>query len=415
MFRALLLLAGLLARAEASDLSALIDDALRHNPEILAAQKKLEAARQRPAVEGARPEPTLSTGYQSSGGPLPGQGLGVWPSSNLGVMISQQIPAAGKLALRSGMAWKEADASAQEYWQVQLSVVARLKTAWHKLHHAEAMAELAGRNRELLERILKVTEVRYAVGKAAQQDVLKAQTQLTLLEAKLARFEQERDSRRAEINVLCARPLEAPVPKPPDEEPRESTVTLEALYTQARAWSPMLVREQRMVEHTELAVNLARKDGALDYTVSAGYYYMGSMPAMYMAKVDVNLPMFSRNRQRAAVTGQAQTLEAARRSYQATGNTLLFRIKDDYLMSAAAWRLLRIYSTTLIPQAALTLDSSLAAFESGQVDFLAVLMNLTTLREAEESYHEALVDYHLALVRLEEMTGLQLVDGEESR
>jgi outer membrane protein, heavy metal efflux system len=103
-------------------------------------------------------------------------------------------------------------------------------------------------------------------------------------------------------------------------------------------------------------------------------------------------------------------VDAARRSYQATGNTLMFRIKDDWLMSAASWRLLRIYSTTLIPQAALTLESSMSAYETGQVDFLTMLMNLMAIREAEESYHEAMMDYHLALVRLEEMTGLVLVD-----
>jgi outer membrane protein TolC len=212
--------------------------------------------------------------------------------------------------------------------------------------------------------------------------------------------------------MLLARPLETAVPKPPELEPREALVSLEELYTQAKGWSPMLQKEQRNVEKTELALNLAKKDGALDYTVSAGYYTMGSMPPMYMAKVDFNLPMFTRPRQRAMVAEQFHSLDAARRSYQATGNTLMFRIKDDWLMSGASWRLMRIYSTTMIPQAALTLESSMASYESGQVDYLSVLMNLMTLREAEESYHEALMDYHLALVRLEEMTGLVLLEEE---
>jgi outer membrane protein TolC len=171
----------------------------------------------------------------------------------------------------------------------------------------------------------------------------------------------------------------------------------------------MVLREQRNIERTELALNLARKDGSPDYTVSAGYYNMGSMPPLFEAKVDFTLPFFTRGRQRAAVAEQAHSLDAARRSYQATGNTLMFRIKDDYLMSAASWRLLRIYSTTLVPQATLTVESSLAAYETGQVDFLTLLSNLMTLLDAEQSYHEAMMDYHLALVRLEEMTGMVLL------
>jgi outer membrane protein TolC len=395
-----------------SEINALIQEALRKNPEILAAQKKLEASRQRPAMEKSLPDPMMGVGYQSAGGPLPGQGLGSEPTANIGFMVSQTLPAAGKRGLRERIALKEAGAMEQEYWSAQLAVIARVKTAWHQLHHAYAMIHLLERNRELFERILKVTEARYAVGKAAQQDLLKAQTQMTLIEARLTKYEQERRSREAEINALCVRPLETPVAEPPDLPAVEAAASLEQLYEQARAWSPMLRKEQSNVEKTELALSLARREGSPDFTVSGGYYNMGSMPPMFMGKVDFNVPLFTRNRQRAAVAEQAGSLEAARRTYQATGNTLLFRIKDDWLMSAAAWRLVRIYSTTLMPQAALTLESSLTAYETGQVDFLTVLMNLMTVLDAEMNYHEALMDYHLALIRLEGMTGMKLLEDE---
>jgi cobalt-zinc-cadmium efflux system outer membrane protein len=404
------LLLGLLAQDGTGAFQELLNDALRKNPEVVAAQKKAEAARQKPAMARSLPDPTLGVGYQSTGGPLPGQGLGTDPVANIGFMMSQTLPGPGKRSLKERMSLQDADVATQEYWQVQISVAARLKTAWHQLHHAYSEIDLLTRNRELLERVLKVTEARYAVAKAAQQDLLKAQTQLTLLEAKITKAEQEQRSREAEINMLCVRGLETPVPRPPATEVVESVVTLEALYEQARAWSPVLTKERHTVERTELALNLAGKDGKPDYMVSAGYYNMGSMKPMYMAKVDITLPFFTRERQRAAVSEQAYSLEAARRSYQATGNTLLFRIKDDWLMSAASWKLVRIYSTTLMPQAALMLESSLNAYETGQVDFLTVLSNLMAVLDAEMSYHEALQDYQLSLIRLEELTGMTLLE-----
>ena len=172
-----LLLALFLAPGEKSELKKLIDEAIRRNPEILAAQKKLEAARQRPAMEASLPDPMFSAGYAAVGGPLPGQGLGREPMARLGFMASQTLPAAGKRDLRSRIALKDAGAAEQEYWQVQLSVVARVKTAWHTLHHTYAMLDLVAANRVLTERMLKVAEARYAVGKASQADLLKAQTQ----------------------------------------------------------------------------------------------------------------------------------------------------------------------------------------------------------------------------------------------
>lgn len=399
-------------RAGGLKLSALIDEALRRNPEVLAAQKKLEAARQRPAQESSLPDPMLSAGYTSMGVPLPGFGLGREPVARIGFMVSQQFPAPGKLKLRGAIALKEASGVEQEYWLAQLSVVSRVKQTYHMLHHAHERLEILERTRALLERMLKVTEARYAVGKAAQQDILKAQTQLTLLEAREEKLRVELRTREAEMNTLLVRALDAPLGEPDVPEPRESLISLEKLYEHARQYSPALLQKQAGVERAELALNLARKDGALDYNIGGGYSTMGRMGNMYEARVDINLPFFTRGRQRAAVAEQAHSLDSARRMYQSTGNEILFRIKDEYLLSETAWRLMRIYSTTLIPQAALTLESALPAYETGQVDFLTLLSNLMAVLEYEEGYHEEQLAYHLALIRLEELTGLELLEED---
>ncbi len=90
------------AQAEGKlDLSQLVREALERNPEILAAQKKYEAARQRPAQEGALPDPMFSAGWNSSGNPLPGAGLGTEPVANIGAMLSQPLPAPANDASRA--------------------------------------------------------------------------------------------------------------------------------------------------------------------------------------------------------------------------------------------------------------------------------------------------------------------------
>jgi outer membrane protein TolC len=184
---------------------------------------------------------------------------------------------------------------------------------------------------------------------------------------------------------------------------------LEELYEKARLESPALAALRHQVRRAELGLELARREGLPDVTVAAGYYNMGGMPPMFEVKIDIPLPMLRRPRLGALAAGQLHEAEAARRSYQATGNELLFRIKDEWLASSAAWRLLRIYSTTLVPQTALALDAALAAYEAGRGSFAEVLGQAAAMLEAEENYHAALRDYHLALVRLEELTGADLI------
>ena len=112
--------------------------------------------------------------------------------------------------------------------------------------------------------------------------------------------------------------------------------------------------------------------------------------------------------QRAGVAEEVSSLSQARRSLEATGQALAFRLKDDYLMAETSYRLMEIYSSTVIPQSSLALQASLAAYETGGVDFLTVLANFTTMLDYELNYHEELQSYFLALARLEEMTGMTL-------
>ena len=58
------------AQAQPLKLDELVAQALHANPEILAAQKRYEAARQRPTQESTLPDPMLSLGYHASCGPV---------------------------------------------------------------------------------------------------------------------------------------------------------------------------------------------------------------------------------------------------------------------------------------------------------------------------------------------------------
>jgi outer membrane protein TolC len=388
----------------------LVSEALRANPEVIAAQKKYEAVRQRPTQESSLPDPMISLGYNSVGNPLPGAGFGSQVLANVGVMVSQEVPFPGKLKLKGDMASKEAQAEFQQYQAVQLAVISRLKQAYYRLQYAYSTTELLVRYRDLLEKLLKVTEERYSVGRAAQQDVFKAQTQTSILETRLVKLEQERRSREAEIDSILNRAARTPVGRPEDARPKELTATLEELFASARQNSPMLGSDQKMIERSEIAVNMARKEYYPDVTLNAGYYNMGSMPPMYEVRADFKVPIYFWRKQRAGVNQQVSNLSQSRRTYESTDQSLRYRIQDDLLMAQASAKLMRLYHQTVVPQGNLALESSLSTYETGSVDFLSVLSNFTMVLDYEMSYYDEALNYALALSRLEEMTGQALTD-----
>jgi outer membrane protein, heavy metal efflux system len=405
-----LLLIGLAAvslPAGAQSLSALVEDALLHNREILAAQKKYEAARQRPSQAGSLPDPTLSLGYTASGGPWPVAGIGREPTANAGLMVSQEMPFPGKRKLREEIAGKEADAEFQQYLTVRLNVIGRLKMAYHELHHANVSVTFVKRYQELLRNFMRVSEARYSVGRAAQADIFRAQTQFSIFEAQLLRFEQDRATKTAEINALLNR-REGPIDVPEDMPLGEIRVTLDEMLAHARIHAPMLAKEQKMIERSDLAGNLARKEYYPDYTLAGGYFNQGSMPSMWQFRVDVKLPAYFWRKQRSMVNEQVFMASEARRNYEVADVSIQARIRQDYIAASTARRLMDLYSKAVIPEAKLTLESSVAGYSTGTLDFLTLFMNFQTVVEYELMYHEEIMRFHVAMARLEEMTGLEV-------
>lgn len=388
-------------------LAALVEEAAANNPEIAAARLRYDAALERPAQERSLPDPMVSAGYNSSGKPFPGAGLGTDPTSNIGFMVTQEIPYPGKRDLRASMAGKEADAVRQEVDAARVSVVSRVKQAYYRLAYTYAARDVLTRNRELLETLLKVGEARYGVGAAAQQDVFKGQAELTSVQLQEERLLQERRARESELNALLNRPQGSPLGQPADLPFVPFDVPVEALLQQARANAPMLLRDRAMIARAEVGVEAARSDYKPDFALSGGYYYMGSMPDMYEFRFDVTIPL-QRDRRAAAVKEQALKVDEARRALDATGRSIEARLQEDYQMASTSLRLARLYRDTLLPQVRLALESSLASYQTGAVDFLSVLTNFSSVLENEMRYFDELASFHIAASRLEEMTGTHI-------
>jgi outer membrane protein TolC len=394
-------------------LNDLIKEALANNPEIQAAQKRYEAMGQRTSQAGALPDPMISFGYNSVGSPLPGAGVGRDPVANVGAMVSQEFPGLGKRRARIDVSTKEAAVEYQNYVAAQWSVISRLKQAYCRLQHSYEVIPVLEQNRDLLNNLIKVTELRYSVGGAAQQDVFKTQTQISILEGRILQMLRDRHSAESEINMLTGRPANASVAQPTDlHEPAKMPADLDTLYRQAKQNAPLLDRGEKNIQRAEASVNLARREYYPDYTLSGGYFNMGSMGSMYEVRADIRIPAFWQKKQRAGVTEQVQSLTQARRTYEAEAQNLAFRIKDEYLTAETALKLSELYKRTVLPQAGLALDSSLASYQTGKLDFQSVLTNYMTVLENELNYHEQLQTFYVALARLEELTGVPLTGGQ---
>ena len=116
-----------------------------------------------------------------------------------------------------------------------------------------------------------------------------------------------------------------------------------------------------------------------------------------------------RGRRRAAVAERQATLAADQQSVEATRLTLQGRLQEDFQMAMTARQLAMLYRDGVLPQARLALESSVASYQTGGLEFLAVLSNFGSVLEYEMSYVEQLTDPYVAASRLEEMAAVTLL------
>jgi outer membrane protein TolC len=73
-----------------------------------------------------------------------------------------------------------------------------------------------------------------------------------------------------------------------------------------------------------------------------------------------------------------------------------------------------LYKTTIIPQAGQTLQSSVAAYQTGRQDFISLIDAERTLLAAKQDYHRAVYDLLEGIARLERAVGMSLPDMEQA-
>ena len=243
------------------------------------------------------------------------------------VSAMQMLPFPGKLKLKGEIAGKDVQAAAADRQAVRRKVESQAKAAFFDYFYYDKALRIAHKDKDLLQKLSQIAEARYRVGKAMQQDVLKSQTEISLLLQKITVLQQQRATAQARLNALMARPLESPLPPAADVALTPAFKPLPELYQMAEKNSPMLQRDQRMIERSQLAVTAAEKEYRPDLSVGFMYQQRPDMPYMKGATFTINVPVFYRSKQREGVRQAEEEVIAAQKGREGPLNEARFELQ----------------------------------------------------------------------------------------
>ncbi|MBI4470997.1 MAG: TolC family protein [Acidobacteria bacterium] len=387
-------------------LDQLIQEALERNPAIQAARRAVDAKRAMVLPAQTLPDPMV--GFQTMGNLIPPTLQGGDPSSARAISFEQELPFPGKLSIKGKIAAEEVEVEWWNYEQARRQVVSDLKLAYFDLCFIDKSMEIVQKDKDLLQKLVQIAEAKYRVGQGIQQDVLKAQVEISKLIDRLAVLEQRRGIAEARISSLLYRPPETPLGPTPPLQKAELRHTLEELHRIARSNAPELKMQEREIDRNQYAVELARKEFYPDFSAGFTYYNRTAVPEMFGLMFKATIPLYFWRKQRPELESAASGLARAQKQREGAESMLYFKLKDSYLMATTSDRLMELYRTGVIPQSILSLDSAVAGYQVGKVDFLTLIDNLVTLLDYELKYNEVLTDYQKALAQLEPLVGIEL-------
>jgi outer membrane protein TolC len=336
---------------------------------------KAAALSQRALVAGELPDPTLRVGLNNF--PIESGGFSTEGMTHAAVGLRQAFPpgksrsiGARQFDLFAAEMSENADARGR-------NVLTAVRNAWLDLYYWTQAHELVSESRPFFDDLATVTRSLYAVGRKSQQDVLRAELELSRLQDRLIDIERQRSGAEAALGEWlgrdAARPLAVKLPSW-GQVPR-----LESLQD-TLAEHPVLKAADAQIEARSAGVDLAEERSRPGWALDLGYSYReGFLPTgeprsdFISVGVSVDLPFFSKKSIDSTLAAALQERSAAELSREQTARVLRSQLAAEYARWRDLTRRLSLYEARILNQAKDNAEASMLAYQSDRGDFADVM------------------------------------------
>ena len=389
-----------------------VKTAQKNDPWLVGNKHQQQAIESMSHVANSLPDPKMSLAFANL--PTDGFDFSQEGMTQFKVGISQMFPRGDSQAIKNQQLQIESQAYPFQRADREAKVAVLVGSLWLDAYRVQQSISLIEQNRSLFEQLADVAQASYssALGKTRQQDIVRAQLELTRLDDRLDILNQQQN---AYLGRLAQWLSSAFVSGDQQNTHRAisqlydirltSTLPDLDLLNSALLESPNKVAIDQLAKHlakhpairalekkilaSKTGVNLAEQQYKPEWGVNASYGYRDDDPTgnsradFFTVGVTFDLPLFTENHQDMAVKSAVSKTEVIK-----TEKILLLRQLLGNFSSAKA-RLLRLhqrkslYSNKLLPQINDQAEASLTAYTNDDGDFAEVVRSRIAVLNAE--------------------------------
>ena len=405
----LLIPISIFAQTANDNLNALVNEALRNNPQLKAANSQTLAEQTKVKQVIAWDPPQVGISFYQT--PIQSFPNPIRNGMETDYYIQQMFPFPGKLSSMGKSAESNAAMYGEQYKELQREIIREVKSGFYELYFVQKKIEINKENQILLQQLANITAKQYQVGMGSQSDMLRAQTELSTLINDGVNLEKEKRNDETMLNTVLNRPADGTFPNITSIEDTIPNWSFNQLSNLAYENRPELRAMQYNVKMNEAELASSKLEYYPDIMVQLMYKNMtGTSNDFWSTMVGVNIPIafWSKDKFSGKVEENKINISTAEEQLNADKNMVASQVQNALIKIESNKNLIDLYKNTVIPQAQQTLQSTLAAYQTGKTEFLMIIDAYKMVLMAKQDYYMSQMNYMQSQALLEQAVGLSV-------
>lgn len=298
-------------------LKAAIQEAISSDHWARSSAYQEEALRQQAIASGQLPDPKMRLALANL--PTDTFDFDQENMTQLQVGVSQQFPRGESLQIQQRQLTQKADKGPLQRLLRAAKLKKQVSGSWIQLHALQEQLMLLENNRYLFQELVDISRANFRSGKARRFEVIDAELQVTRLNDRITRMQQQEAALRSQLNrwlpeAMSNESLPATLPSLTPVVPMsEQQQMLEALQRH-----PQLLLLEQDIEIRQRGVELAEQAYKPGFKLDTSYGFRDDMPNgrdradFFSVAVTFDLPLFPEKRQDARRNAAIKQREAVR-------------------------------------------------------------------------------------------------------
>ena len=349
--------------------------ALDNDPVVAASEARAEALASDAVADRQLPDPAFRTGLYNV--PLDDFDLEKAPTTQWRFGVVQKFPRGDTLRFKSRRTALKSEAERYRAAAERQRILRDVRKTYLEVHFQVAARRIVEGSRELFENLTEITQVQYASGGSSQQDVLRAELELTRLDDRIDKLRAREDVARARLSQWIG---DAAWQSLPRVLPALDDVPAEARIAERLIDHPEVAQQRAKQQMSKQSVAIAQEQYKPGWAVGAEYRKrFGDNPDgsnredMAAVMLTVDLPLFVDKRQDQRLTASEKRLQAASLARDDTLRKLRQQLASAEALRKRLEARLERYDGKLLNEARENASAALQAYQSRTTDFTALM------------------------------------------